>query len=490
MTRVAGRLSAEIALAALAGIVAFAVAALVGSAARDHVSPWLLGAGFLLAVAAIGRLAGILYGLPAGVGVVLAYDWYFLPPLRRLDPATLFVLGLFLSVAVLVGALATHAARRAVASEAARGALADEQAALRRVATLVAREAVPSRVFDAVADEVARLLGVDVASVARYEADATATVVAVVGSGAPWTMGSNWPLEGDGVMARVFRTRGSTTVEGSEGASRELSDQARAAGIRWGAGAPILLGDRLWGAAVVASATGPVPAGAAERIGNFAELVAIAISNAETRTELTTSRARVVTAGDQSRQRLERDLHDGIQQRLVTLVVKAAAVRAVATDLPDELRTELSELGEGLLAAVEELREIARGIHPSILSEAGLGTALKGLARRCPVPVQLQIALAGRTEEPVEVAAYYVVSEALTNVVKHARASVVDVRVEHRDGAVHLSVHDDGIGGVDATLGSGLVGLRDRVEAMGGQLTIDSPRGSGTTVAARLPTSS
>jgi signal transduction histidine kinase len=250
-----------------------------------------------------------------------------------------------------------------------------------------------------------------------------------------------------------------------------------------------VLGDLLWGAAVVASATRPLAAGAAERIGNFAELVAIAISNAETRTELTASRARVVAAGDQSRQRLERDLHDGIQQRLVTLVVKAAAVRAVASDLPDELRTELSELGEGLLAAVEELREIARGIHPSILTEAGLGTALKGLARRCPVPVQLQIALDGRLPPPVEVAAYYVVSEALTNVVKHARASVVDVRVEHRDGAVHLSVRDDGIGGVDATRGSGLVGLRDRVEAMGGQLTIRSPPGSGTTVGARLPTS-
>jgi signal transduction histidine kinase len=412
-------------------------------------------------VLVVGRVAGILYSLPVGVATILAFDWYFLPPLRQFDGDTLLVLALFLSMSVLVGALATHSARRLVASEIARALLADEQAGLRRVATLVARGTEPAEVLDTVADEIRRVLNVDGAGVVRYEVDGAVTIMAAAGV-VTWPVGSNWALDRDSVFARAFR--------------------------KSGASAPIILGGRLWGAVVVVSVSGSLPPGVDERIAHFGELIVTAIVNAETHEELKASRGRVVAAGDETRRRLERDLHDGIQQRLVTLAVRAAAASALTCDMPEQVRDELSQLREGLVAVLDELRETARGIHPAILTEAGLGLALRGLARRCAVPVQLEADLVGRLEEPVEVAAYYVVSEALTNAVKHAQASVIDIRVERREDAVHLCVHDDGVGGADNTRGSGLVGLKDRVEALSGQLLVRSPPGEGTTVVAWFPT--
>jgi signal transduction histidine kinase len=215
---------------------------------------------------------------------------------------------------------------------------------------------------------------------------------------------------------------------------------------------------------------------------------AMAGSLQATRTELAASRARIVASADEARRRIERDLHDGIQQRLVSL---ALDVRAVQSSVPaghSELHTRLNHIADGLGGTLDELREISRGIHPAILSEGGLGPALKMLARRSAIPVEVDLTTESRLPPPVEVAAYYVVSEALTNAVKHARASVVQVDVQPRDGWLHLSVRDDGSGGADPAKGTGLIGLTDRIQALDGTITIRSPRGAGTTVQVDLPT--
>ncbi|GAB3832173.1 hypothetical protein GCM10027610_023900 [Dactylosporangium cerinum] len=231
----------------------------------------------------------------------------------------------------------------------------------------------------------------------------------------------------------------------------------------------------------------PMVADAEARIADFTELVGIAIANAQARADLVASRARVVIAADQARRCIERDLHDGIQQRLVSLAVQA---RMIEADLPagsmSEPRARLSALTDGLTSALDELREISRGIHPAILSEGGLGPALRSLARRSAVAVQLDVC-SDRLPEPVEVASYYVVAEALANAAKHARATVVHVDTAVSDGRLHMTVRDNGIGGADPARGSGLIGLTDRVEALGGTITLDSPVGHGTSLHAEIP---
>jgi signal transduction histidine kinase len=212
-----------------------------------------------------------------------------------------------------------------------------------------------------------------------------------------------------------------------------------------------------------------------------------AIANTQSRTELSASRARIVAAADETRRRLERDLHDGIQQRLVALALKARTIEAMTPRPADEIRCELSVLADGLGTSLEEVREISRGIHPAVLSEAGLGPALKALARRSAVPVELHLDLGPRLAEHAEAAAYYIASEALTNAAKHAQASVVDLRVERTDGALTMSISDDGIGGADSSHGSGIIGLKDRVDSLGGVIYVSSPPGVGTTLDVRLP---
>jgi signal transduction histidine kinase len=230
-----------------------------------------------------------------------------------------------------------------------------------------------------------------------------------------------------------------------------------------------------------------VPDGVEDRMGEFTELVATAIANAESREELRASRARVVTAADDARRRIERDLHDGTQQRLIALGLELRAAEDMAPSEMDELRARLSVTVAGLTDVTEELRELSRGIHPAILSRGGLRAALSALARRSPVPVELDVSTTGRLPDHVEVAAYYVVSEALTNAVKHADASHVSVEVGELDGSVVLSIRDDGMGGADPRRGSGLIGLRDRVEALGGTLELSSPAGAGTTLHVTFP---
>jgi len=223
------------------------------------------------------------------------------------------------------------------------------------------------------------------------------------------------------------------------------------------------------------------------RLMGFAELIATAISNAVARAELNASRARIVAAADESRRRIERDLHDGAQQRLVSIALQLLAAAANATAGQAELREELTSASSEVTAALDELREISRGIHPAILSEGGLGPALRTLARHCAIPVELDISTSGRFTERIEATGYYVVSEVLTNAVKHARATFVRVAVEQLHGTLRLSIRDDGVGGADPARGSGLIGLYDRVEAMGGTIHIDSPVGAGTAVFVSLP---
>ena len=367
--------------------------------------------------------------------------------------------------------------------------LAEEQAALRRVATLVARGTPPETVFAAVAEEIGRILNAEVANIIRFEADATATVAATWGDASIWPIGSNWPLEG-GVVTWVYRTRRPAHIDSIDGnPPGELTKSARRIRARSRVAAPIIIGDRLWGAALAVNfESGPVLSAAAEgRIANFADLITTAIANAEARAELSASRARIVAAADETRRRLERDLHDGIQQRLVSLALKARTIEMMTPQLTGEIRGELLRLADGLGTAMDELREISHGIHPAILSEAGLGPALEALARRSAVPVELELNLGPRLGEHIEAAAYYIASEALTNVAKHARASVIDMRVDGCDGALILSISDDGIGGADPSRGSGLTGLKDRVDALGGRISVRSPPGHGTTVHVQLP---
>jgi signal transduction histidine kinase len=363
--------------------------------------------------------------------------------------------------------------------------IADEHAALRRVAMLVACSATSAEVFSEVASEVRELLDADVTTIARFEPDATATILAGVGTNAP--LAGRWPVEPPLSIAEVFRTGRPARVDDFGALEGALADYARREGLRSSVASPIQVGGRVWGAIVASSRRGPFPADAEQRIADFTELAATAIANTEGRAELVASRARIVAAFDRARRILERDLHDGVQQRLVSLALTLrSAQKRVPAGLP-ELDGSLSQAVEGLAEVLAELQEISRGIHPAILSQGGLVPALKTLARRSAIPVELSVRAGGRLPEPVEVAGYYVVAEALTNVAKHARASVAYVEVDVHDDALQLRVRDDGIGGADPARGSGLIGIDDRVEALGGTMHIDSPAGKGTTLLVTLP---
>jgi signal transduction histidine kinase len=366
--------------------------------------------------------------------------------------------------------------------------LAEEQAALRRVATLVAGQARPDDIFHAVAEEAGRLLRADAGTVCRYEPDGTGTVVAAWSeNGRRVPVGTRATLE-DSLSAKVLQSGAAARLDSYEDRSGPVAELVGELGLRSSVGAPILVEGRIWGA-MIAFSNGPepLPADSELRLAGFTELAATAISNAASRAQLAASRARVVTAADESRRRIERDLHDGIQQRLVTL---ALGVQAVREDVPaerDDLRARLSQLHEELGALLDDVREISRGVHPAVLTQGGLGPALGALAGRSTVRVELDVGAVGRLPEPFEVAAYYVVSEAVTNANKHASASVAHVRLEVRDQILHLAIRDDGAGGADPEQGSGLLGLTDRVEALGGTLAVRSPSGEGTSIVVQLP---
>jgi signal transduction histidine kinase len=366
--------------------------------------------------------------------------------------------------------------------------LADGQAALRRVATLVAEERPAEEVFAKVAEEVGRLLHVDATAMLRYEPDGIATYVA------DWSdqeirspVGSGVSVEGENLTARVFSTGRSARLDDLSGATGPPVDGARAMGVRSSAGSPIVVQGRLWGLVIAMSTQlEPLPPETELRMAEFTDLVATAISNLQARSDLAASRVRIVEATDQTRRQLERDLHDGVQQRLVSLTLELRGAEAV-TPSGSDLRAQLSAVGDGLTGVLDDLRELSRGIHPAILSEGGLGPALKALARRSAVPVELDVSVQQRLAERVEVAAYFVVSEALANAAKHAHASVATIRVEAGNGVLALRIDDDGVGGADPARGSGLVGLTDRVEALGGKIAITSRAGEGTSLQVELP---
>jgi signal transduction histidine kinase len=363
------------------------------------------------------------------------------------------------------------------------------EAALRRVATLVAHGGQPQEVFAAVSAEAGQLLQADRTTMCRYEQDATATIVARwSAAGGAVSIGAREPLGGSNITSIIAQTGRPARIDAYGDASGPVGRIAQGVGFRSAVGTPIIVQGRLWGV-LVAGSVGeePLARGTEARLASFTELVAAAISNAENLAELSASRARLVATADETRRRIERDLHDGAQQRLVALALSLRSARAAVPAELTGLDTDLALIADGLVNVLDDLREMARGIHPAILAEGGLGPALKALARRCTVPVQVDLQVPGRLPERVEVAAYYVVSEALANAAKHARATVIHVGAQTAGPVLRLRVRDDGTGGADPARGTGLVGLKDRVESLGGTITVHSPAGAGTTLHADLP---
>jgi signal transduction histidine kinase len=650
----------ELVLAFAAGAATFAVGAVILDPIESAVLVTGLGVLFGGLLVVIARVAGSVYTVPVGMGGILAYDWFYLPPTHPLeipDSGNLVEVLVVLGLSVLLGGLADRNARRAETAEIARGLVADEQAALRRVATLVATGATPDRLFSGVAHEVGGLFRVHGARIARYDgdelvhvaewiapgqqtptpydraalepmsvsaevlrtgrgariddyklitdraayamdvplrsvvgapvivedrtwglivawsesdalppktedrlsqfADLVATAIAnaqarrelrdvaaeqsalhrvaalvaraaqpgevfdsvareagelvdapltllgryepegmyaVVGAWAQagpaniLPVGTRVPVGGTNAVALVFETGRSARIDDYDRATGPLAEAVQAYAVRAAVGIPITVRGRLWGVLVAASQVEPLAPGVEGRLAGFAELVGTAISNAESQDALRASRARLVTAADTTRRRIERDLHDGAQQRLVSTTLRLrSSVRDAVPPGADGLLVHLEAIAKDLDEVLEGLREIARGIHPVILAEGGLRPALKALARRSVVPVDVETLVEERLSDELELAAYYVVAEALTNAAKHAEATSIDVRAEIVDGELSISVQDDGHGGALSSRGSGLIGLADRAEALGGRFSVESPSGGGTTIRVSLP---
>jgi signal transduction histidine kinase len=427
-------------------------------------------------------------GVQSGIGVPVIMDgrvWGVIGAAssrpKPLPPDTEMLIGDF---ADLVGTAIANAATRDQLRD-----LAEQQAALRRVATLVAQGVSPPEVFAAVANETARCLDASNVGVMRVDGD-TLTILALAqvdrGMQPAPVVGERLTVEGDNVAAMVLRTGRAARIDSPSNATGSIAERVAGLGLTSLAAIPIIVGGRIWGLIGVASPD-LLPADTEKRMGDFADLVATAIANAATRDELIASRARIVAAADDARRRIERDLHDGAQQRLVSLGLQ---LRLAESSVPPELQSLkelMSGVVSGLTAVSSDLQEISRGIHPAILSEGGLAPALKTLARRCPVPADIDVLVEQRLPDSVEVAAYYVVAEALTNAAKYAQASKVNVCAEVKDGDLRVSIQDDGIGGADSRKGSGLIGLKDRVEVLGGHMKVISPPGSGTSLHVTIP---
>ncbi|SED08781.1 Histidine kinase-, DNA gyrase B-, and HSP90-like ATPase [Rhodococcus koreensis] len=471
----------------------------------DTVAPQnAFGAVFLLGVLVVSARWGFVLSVMTTLVSAVVYVYFHLQVAGSLlptKPGDWVAILVFLPVALVANLMAGQARlrtaeavlrrREAEVSRDELGVLAAHQAALRRVATLAARGVSPPEVFTAVAEELTLWLHVVNAVLLRNDGDGTGTLVAVryePGVTGMSDTGDRIPMEGDDVGAIVLRTGRAARIDNHEHVGGEVATRIREGGFGSIVGVPIVVDSRVWGAAIVGSRCAePLPPDTEARLGDFADLVATAIANAVTRAELLASRARIVAASDEARRRLERDLHDGAQQRLVSLGLE---VRMTEASVPAEwvdVKEQLSAIASGLKGVSEDLRELSHGIHPAILSKGGLVSAVRTLARRSAVPVTLDVAIEDRFAESVEVAAYYVVAEALTNAAKHARASEVSVSLGTQDGILHLVIRDDGVGGASSAAGSGLLGLQDRVEALGGHLRITSPPGHGTTLDITIP---
>jgi signal transduction histidine kinase len=465
---------------------------------------------YLLGVLVISTGWGFGLAVTMSVASALAFDYFHVQPggIVPDSAADVVVITMFVVVALAANTLAGLARARAAEADQRRReadqrrreadlaaerahALAELQAALRRVATLVARGVTPGEVYAAVVTELARCLGVCYSALWRYESDGAATLLAARDDDPglkKMPVGARFSLEGDSVPAMVLRSGRPARMDSYEKAAGSIAARLRDLGLRAAVGAPVVVDGRVWGAAIVGSSRPePLPPDTEARVADFTDLVATAIANAQAHAELTASRARIVAAADDARRRLERDLHDGAQQRLVSLGLQLRIAEASVPSELQPLREQISDVVDGLVGVSAEVQEISRGIHPAILSKGGLGPALKTLARRSTVPVELDLAVDRRLPESAEVAAYYVVAEALTNAAKHARASQVTVRVQAGDANLHLAIRDDGIGGADSARGSGLTGLIDRVEAVGGKMAVSSQPGCGTSLLVEIP---
>jgi signal transduction histidine kinase len=371
--------------------------------------------------------------------------------------------------------------------------LAREQAALRRVATLVAREPPPDEVFTAVTREAGTLLGAQRGTLLRVASPQWAEVVASWSDGTapPVPVGHRGAIdEGRGMLGQMLQTARPVRIEDFDEVGGVVAALMRELGIRSGVGGPIILCGRVWGALTAVWPTDTaLPAGAEDRVAAFAELVSYAIQNAQTRNELAASRARLVEAADEARRQIERDLHDGAQQRLVATALELSLLDRQLDRDPQAARKVLARAREQLECGLSELRDLARGIHPTVLTERGLQAALAALVQRAPLPVDLRVVVPDRLDPTIEAAAYFLVSEALTNVAKHAQADAVSVDITATDDSLAVTIADDGTGGADPANGSGLRGLVDRVTAVGGRLEVSSPPAEGTRLCAHLPMS-
>jgi signal transduction histidine kinase len=439
----------------------------------------------LVLVVTLAVAGGMRPALTALLLAIVGQALYFAPVFMKMSASVNMSSGLLPGVIALVGfAFAGVAVSKLTAKLAHLGA---EQAAFRRVAMLVAQAAPEQELFAAAAEEAARLMSADYVCLGRCESGNLVGLAAWRRIPAHFRFGGRWPLF-RGFTRAASEADHWARVEDIASAWGPLAEEARAHGVRSAAVLPIRIGGRVWGVLIAGSTMKWAPQACPRKCADsFANLLGAAVSNAHSLAELTASRARVLAAADEGRRQIERDLHDGAQQRLVSLTLAVRAAQAAVPPTSGPLGDELAKVADGLASVLDDLRELARGIHPTVLSEGGLVPALKTLARRSIVPVELDVRAIDRLPEPVEVAAYYVASEALTNAAKHSNASVVQVGAQVAGDALHLRIADDGDGGADPALGSGLMGLKDRVEALGGTVTISSAAGSGTSLDADLP---
>jgi signal transduction histidine kinase len=439
---------------------------------------------YLFAVLPVAVVWGTAFGVLVAVASTAAYDYLFVPPRYSLeigDQRDWLRLAGFLAAAVVVSRLAARW------RESTR--LAAEQAAVRRVATLVARTVSPARIFESVTREVGMLCGADLARMERYEADGTVTGVAAWSSTdeLELAVGTRFALDGTSIAARVRATGGPVRVESFAHASGPIAREAQTLGIRSSVGCPIVVGGRLWGVIAASSKReAPFPADTESQIAEFTELVATAVANAEGRAELMASRARIVATADEARRRLERDLHDGAQQQLVHTVITLKLARQSLGDDSGPAVDLVDEALEHAERAAAELRDLAHGILPSALGNGGLRAGIGTLVSRARLPVAIDVT-SQRLPPVLERTAFFIVAEALTNTVKHARADSARVTALVDDGVLRVEVRDDGIGGARQGGGSGLLGLHDRAAALDGEVRVESPPGVGTVVVATLP---